>query len=144
MSMLESITQFIENRTTTLAWGVNLFSGFWPQDTPENAVLISEPTQSPGPPEFPDQASKMISVLTRSRNYRTGFELAMEVYDGLLGTTTIAGCGHNLPQIESGPEYLAMTIRAVGHPGYVGEDPKWVHNFSTNYIFEIEQAECGP
>lgn len=70
--------------------------------------------------------------------------MAQEVYDGVLGTKSRDGCGHNLPQVESGPEYLAMTIRATGHPGYVGQDPKWVHNFSFDLIFEIEKASCGP
>jgi len=141
-TMLESITQFIENKCPSLKWGKNLYCGFWPQNRDDHAVLISEVTPSPGPPEFPDQASKIVNILTRSSNYRTGFNLAQEVYDGVLGTESKDGCGHNLPQVESGPNYLAMTIRATGHPGYVGEDPKWIHNFSFDLIFEIEQATC--
>jgi hypothetical protein len=110
-------------------------------NAPDRCVLISEAGGAEVFPDLPDMANVMIQVITRSRSYAEASTDSWAVYQALHGEA-----GWNLPFAGpgSGADYLAMTIDAISTPQYIGQDANGRFEFSTNYIFRMEQASCGP
>lgn len=107
---------------------------------PPRCALISEAGGAETFPDLPDQANMMIQIVTRGRTYFEARDDAWVFYNALHGEA-----GWNLPNVGpgSGPDFLAMTIDAVTTPQYIGQDQNGRFEFSTNYIFRMEQASCG-
>lgn len=119
------------------AIGSTLQAGHRAQEAPVRHILVQE---TGGETNFycPDMANMMIMVLARAATYFEAREDAWAVYEALHGTA-----GWNLPNwTGTGPAYVAMTVEAVSVPQYIGVDENRRHEFSTNFIFRMEQGQC--
>ena len=134
--MFREIFTLIAN-LTGLAIGTTLQAGHWEQEKPVRCVLISESAGGSTVFECPDFAFFNIQALARAETYFEAREDAWLVFNALHGTS-----GWNMPNLESGPDYLAMTVEAIGLPAYLGRDDNRRHLFTCNYIFRCEEATC--
>ena len=107
---------------------------------PERCGLISEAGGGEVFPDLPDEADVIIQIVTRAKTYFQAREDAIVFYNALHGEA-----GWNLPNPGpgSGPDYLGITIDAIAYPQYIGQDQNGRFEFSTNYIFRMEEASCG-
>ena len=148
--------------------GVNLFAGHVPiknmlgVDIPvrylavlENAggavldnvggVVATIPPSDPADPNygcayFPKYVEKAVQLLNRAEDYFTAHDDAEELYEAFHQTA-----GWELPLVPpANRQYLACVVDAYGPPAPVGNpDEKGLYQFSTNYIWKIEEASCG-
>jgi hypothetical protein len=161
--MIREISKFIEDLGLGPPWviGTNMFAGRIPVKNfggvmvntltrylavLENAGGVTlqdiggDVTATPPSTEFPDYVEKAVQLLNRRDGYNTAYNDAKELYDALKATA-----GWNLPVVGAGPQYIACVIDAQGPPAPVelpGE--AGLFTFSTNYIWKIEEASCGP
>jgi len=170
--MIKEITTFIAQKSADVTWsitqtwtiGTNLFAGHVPVknalgvDIPvrylavlENAggavlenvggVVTSTPPSAPGDPTYwPKYIEKAVQLLNRAEDYFTAHDDAEELYEALHNTA-----GWELPLVPPvNRQYLACVVDAYGPPAPVGNpDEKGLFQFSTNYIWKIEEASCG-
>jgi len=134
--MFREIVTLISNLTGFTVGG-KLQAGHWEQDKPKRAVLISEPAGGETNFYSPDFAFFNIQALARAETYFQAREDIWTVFNALHGTA-----GWNMPNLESGPDYLAMTVEAIGLPAYLGRDDNRRHLFTCNIIFRCEEATC--
>jgi len=92
---------------------------------------------------FPKYIEKAIQLLNRARSYFVAHRDAEELYEAFHQTA-----GWKLPTVPppagTGRQYLACVVDAYGPPAPVGNpDEKGLFQFSTNYIWKIEEASCG-
>jgi len=134
--MFREIVTLISN-LTGFTIGTRLQAGHWEQDKPKRCVLISE--SAGGSTDFysPDFAFFNIQALSRAETYFQARDDAWAVFNALHGTS-----GWNMPNLESGPDYLAMTVEAIGLPAYLGVDDNRRHLFTCNFVFRVEEATC--
>ena len=137
--MLQEIATLICAQTG-LVLGTNLYAGHWPQDKPDQCVMVGE--SGGGEPNFycPDMANLNIQILNRSKTYFTGRSDAYSVYWAMHGSA-----GWNMPRLDglSGEDYLAWAVEAISLPASLGQDSNGRFLFSTNFIFRMEEASCG-
>lgn len=136
--MFKEICIFIQAQTS---FGVPYIqTGHRAQSAPDRCALISEAGGGETFPDLPDMADPIIQIVTRAKTYFEARADAMVFYNALHGEA-----GWNLPHAGggSGPDYLAMTIDAIAVPQYIGQDSNGRFEFSTNYIFRMEEASCG-
>lgn len=105
---------------------------------PPRCGLISEAGGGEVFGDLPDMADVVIMIITRGMTYFEAHDDAWVFYTALHGEA-----GWDMPVIGSGPAWLAMTIDAISPPQYIGQDVKGRFEFSTNYIFRMEQAHCS-
>ena len=132
--MLKEITKYIENNTT-LVIGTNLFAGHRPSNSPNTCVLVLETAGGLNDFYLTDYIEKNIQILTRARNYFTARSQAYTIHSLLHGKA-----GITLPIVVIGNEYLVDIINAVHIPQPIGQDDKGRYEFSTNYVFKIQNA----
>lgn len=130
--MIKEITKYIGDNSS-LVIGTNLFGGHRPPNAPNECVVILE--NAGGKPEYsiPDSVEKAIQILTRAATYFTARANAYALYAFLHGKS-----GITLPVITSGEEYLVNVIEAMNVPQPIGQDEKGLWEFSTNFIFRIQ------
>ena len=134
--MFREICTLIAN-LTGLTIGTTLQVGHRLQSAPVRHVVISESAGGSTVFECPDFAFFNIQALARAETYFDAREDAWLVFNALHGTS-----GWNMPNLESGPDYLAMTVEAIGLPAYMGVDDNKRHLFTCNFIFRCEEATC--
>jgi hypothetical protein len=133
--MIKEITKYIENNVTDLVIGQNLFAGFRASGAPDDSVLVAE--RSGGIPDFdlPDFLQKPIQILCRAGNYHNARASAQGIYELLHGKS-----GITLPVVVPGQGYYVDTITANAAPCCIGQDEKGLFEFSSNYIFRIQNV----
>ena len=122
---------------TGLAIGTTLQVGHRLQSAPVRHVVISESAGGSTVFQCPDFAFFNIQALARAATYFEARDDAWLVFNALHGTS-----GWNMPNLESGPDYLVMTVEAMGLPAYMGVDDNKRHLFTCNFIFRCEVATC--
>ena len=136
--MFKEICQFIADQTG-FHIGTTLQAGTRRQTAPERCILVAESGGGETNYYLPDQINVMIQVISRAKTYMAARADSWTVFNALHGEA-----GWNLPRLEgSGDDYLAMTIEALVSPQYIGQDENGLFEFSTNYIFRMEEASCG-
>ena len=136
--MLQDLLKYIEDNTS-LEVGVSLFYGYFPGktmadgDVQERATRAQE-TGGPEYPDLPDRTDVAIQFLSRAKEYQDAKDDSQEIHDFLHGLT-----GIKLPLYtgESGCNYVAMEIEAVGAPGYMEQDENSRHMFSLNIVVRV-------
>lgn len=131
--MIKEIAQYIENEADGFAIGTNLFPGHIPISIDGDATVIIETPAGEINFYLPDYQGKVINVVNRARAYLEAKESADNIFNALHGSA-----GVSLPVVDAGPEYLADVIQALNPPGYIGQDERGFHEFSTNYMFRIQ------
>ena len=124
---------------TGLTIGGDLQVGHRAQDAPERCTLIGE--AGGGETNFycPDMANLNIQAVCRAKTYFQARDDAWAIFNALHGTS-----GWNMPNVTgSGPDYLAMVVEAITTPQYIGQDENGRFEFSTNFIFRMEEGSCG-
>jgi len=170
--MIQEITTFIAQRSVawgfaqTWTIGTNLFAGTVPiknalgVDIPirylavlENAggavladvggVVTATPPSAPADGSYwPKYVEKAVQLLNRAEDYMTAHDDAEELYEAFHNTV-----GWNLPLVAppagTGRQYMVCVLDAYGPPAPVGNpDEKGLFQFSTNYIWKIEETSC--
>lgn len=136
--MFREIVQFIEGQTS-FTLGTDLFAGHRPQSAPDRCVLIAESGGGSAVASESDFAEYAVQALTRAKTYFEARTDCWEVYEAIHSTF-----GWELPNwTGSGVDYLVNSIYALAIPQYIGQDENGMYEFSVNFIFHIEQAECG-
>ena len=155
------------NITQTWTIGTNLFAGHVPVknfagvNIPirylavlENAggavlsdvggVVATIPPSNPTDPNYgctywPKYIEKAVQLLNRAESYFIARQDAEELYEAFHNTA-----GWNLgPVVGVARQYLAIVIDAYGPPAPVGNpDEKGLFQFSTNYVWKIEETSC--
>ena len=84
----------------------------------------------------------MIQIISRGKTYMNARDDAWEVFNALyaslpgsvlpLGSSTLPAVA---PAVQN---YEAMTITPLADPQYIGQDEKGWFEFSTNYIWRIQ------
>lgn len=144
--MLEEIAEFIEALGLGPPWvlGTSMFAGSLPIEKmggvapPVRCLVVLENAGGALVPEIPDRVDKAIQLWSRGAYFMQARDDAKQLFKALHGTA-----GWNL-QVGAGTNYLAMVIDGVSYPAPIeNPDEKGNFIFSTNYIFRIEEAECG-
>jgi len=135
--MIKTIAIKIEELTTSFTVGTNLLVGFRPSDAIDRCSTIYE-SGSGGHPELADRADAMIQIISRSTREPTGSieqarADACEIHDAIHGTF-----GWNMTPVAGEGTLKAMTIEKVSGPAYMGIDDKGRHEYSTNYLWRIQ------
>jgi len=134
--MLKEIAQFIENKTAFVI-GTTLQVAWRPDTAPDRCLLIAETGPAPGVFELPDRVDKMIMIKSRAVDYWDARADAVIIWELFNGTA-----GWQLPQVDGGTKYEAMTVDAISFPQYLGIDKAERHEFSTNYQFKLEDRDA--
>jgi hypothetical protein len=130
--MLPEIAIFIASKTTFVI-GTDLFYGFRRADDPDRCQVIQEPTGSPLIGQIKDRIDKTIQIISRAKEYQEASDDAWEIFNAIHGTF-----GWTLSGYLSAREYLCEVIEANSDPQYIGKDDNGRFEFSTNYIFKIQ------
>jgi len=171
--MIKEITTFIAQKSADVTWSItttwiigrNLFAGHIPVknvlgvDIPvqylavlENAggavlqnvggVVTATPPSAPTDLSsyWPKYIEKAVQLLNRAESYFVAHKDAEELYEAFHNTA-----GWKLPLVApANRQYLACVVDAYGPPAPVGNpDEKGLFQFSTNYVWKIEEASCG-
>ena len=141
---IREIAQWTEDNS---AWviGTTMFVGHLPLKTetgitpPNRCLTLLENTPGAVEGQLPDRKDKMIQYRNRSKSYSQAKADADALFDLMHGTH-----GWNLPELTPGVKLLAMTVDAMGTPAPV-ENPneEGFFVFSANYLWKIEDGECG-
>jgi len=125
--------------STLTGWtiGSDLQVGHRAQDAPERCRLVSEAGGGESNYYIPDSMNVNIQIITRAKTYMTARDDAWVAFEKLQGTA-----GWNMPNLASGPDYLAEVIEAIMTPQYIGQDANGLFEFSTNYIFRVREGSC--
>lgn len=146
--MINAIGKWIVGHSG-LPWilGENFFIGYLPLRTetfvkvPERVMVALERTPAAVSGYLPDFATKAVQIWNRARTYQEAKQDAEEIYQLLHGAA-----GWELPAYESGgPDFYAMVIDAIGTPAPIANpNENGLFEFSTNYVFQIEQDPTVP
>jgi len=126
------------------AWvlGRNLFVAYLPDKRadgtppPVRCCVVLERTPGGTVPDLPDWEEKAIQIWNRAEDYYTASVDAWCLYTALHGTA-----GWTLPATLGMPAQHCMVIAGVGSPAPIqNPDEKGYFEFSTNYIWSIENA----
>jgi hypothetical protein len=140
--MFKEICVFIANKTG-LTIGTTLQAGHREQTAPDRCTLIGEAGGGETNYYCPDMANLNIQALTRAKSYFQARDDAWVIYEALTNAGgTVPSAGWNMPNISSGPDYLAMVIEAITTPQYIGQDTNGRYEFSVNFIFRMEEGSC--
>jgi len=135
--MFREVCQLIEDLTGFTKVSGYLQVGHRVQDSPERCILVGESGGGETNPECPDMANINIQIISRAKTYFQARDDCWTCYTALHGTA-----GWNLPNLESGPDYLVMFIEALAIPQYIGQDENGLFEFSVNFIFRMEEGSC--
>lgn len=89
---------------------------------------------------WPKYIEKAVQLLNRAKSYFVAHRDAEQLYEAFHNTG-----GWKLPQVPpaAGRKYTAIVIDAYGPPVPIGNpDEKGLFQFSTNYIWKIEEGWC--
>ena len=107
-------------------------------------VVAKIPPSKPGNLDYdcaywPKYIEKAVQLLNRAGSYFIARQDAEELYEAFHNTG-----GWNLgPVVGVARQYLAIVIDAYGPPAPVGNpDEKGLFQFSTNYVWKIEETSC--
>lgn len=131
--MIKEIAAFIA-RKTSLVVGTTLQVGHRTQNAPDQCSAVLEAAGGGLYFDLPDRNDKNIQVLSRANSYFRARTEAREVFAAIHGTA-----GWTLTAVPPATQnYEAQTIEALADPQYIGQDDKGRYEFSTNYIFRIQ------
>ena len=135
--MIKTIATKIAELTASFTIGTNLLVGFRPLEAIDRCSVILESGPG-GYPELPDRADAMIQIISRSGKEPTGSIWdaradAHEIHDAIHGTF-----GWDMTPVAGEGTLKAMTVEKVSGPAYMGIDDKGRHEFSTNYLWRIQ------
>jgi len=112
------------------------------QDAPVRCIVVLESAGGALHYDLPDRVDKNIQVISRAKKYMDARDDAWEVFRALYGTLpgSVLPLGSmTMPAVPPATQdYEAMTITPLADPQYVGQDEKRRFQFSTNYIFRIQ------
>lgn len=135
--MIKEIGTFIAARAS-LAVGTTMQIGHRTPSSPDECSVVLESGGAALHFDLPDRVDKMIQVISRAKTYMTARDNAWTIFNALHGE---AGWTTDLTAIAPATQdYEAMTIEALADPQYIGQDDKDRYEFSTNYIFRIQNA----
>lgn len=131
--MIKEIAVFVASKTSFVV-GTTLQVGHRTQDAPDQCNIVLESAGGALHFDLPDRNDKMVQVISRAKTYLKARDDAREIFEALHGTAgwTLTAV---LPATQN---YKAMTIEALADPQYIGQDDKGRYEFSTNYIFRIQ------
>jgi hypothetical protein len=132
--VIKEIAEFIEDKTY-FDVGVDLFVGHRPQDAPDRCQVLLERSGGVLHFDLPDRVDLVVQVLSRGLTYFNARDDAYTIFNTIHGTA-----GWTLPTLTTGESYKAMTIEAQAAPQAIGQDDKGRYEFSTNYIFRVQNA----
>lgn len=131
--MIKEITAFIARKTSFIVGGT-LQVGHRTEDSPDQCNVVLESAGGALHFDLPDRNDKMIQVISRAETYLTARDDAREIFTAIHGTA-----GWTLTAVPPATQdYKAMTIEALADPQYIGQDDIGRFEFSTNYIFRIQ------
>jgi len=135
--MIKELTKYIDNNSSVLILGTNLFAGDIPTDS-EGKVTVVE-CLSPGirnsAPGQIDMGQTPFRIKTRGAVGEGWMDVratALIVFNILHGKMQVS-----LPVVSSGPTYLVNIT--CNDPYYMGKDEKTRHVFITNTLIYREQ-----
>ena len=112
-----------------LVLGGNVQVGFRAVDAPVRCHTILD---SGGPADFdlPYKRDMMIQIATRAATFFTARDDAWAIYTAIEGTSgwTIG------PLVSGGATYKIWAIAALAKPQYLGQDEKFNHEYTCNYL----------
>ncbi len=93
-------------------------------------------------PDLPDKLDKMIQVTSRAKTYIDALNDALTIFNALRGSV-VAGSGiplgiREILAVAPATQDYEAVIEALAGPQYIGQDEKGRYEFSTNYIFRIQ------
>ena len=139
--MIKEIGTFIAARAGLVVGGTTARAMHIGHRTPASPDRCSVALESAGGGlhfDLPDRVDKMIQVISRAMTYMDARDDAWAIFNALHGE---AGWKTDLTAIAPATQnYEAMTIEALADPQYIGQDDKDRYEFSTNYIFRIQNA----
>lgn len=135
--MIKEIGTFIAARAG-LAVGTTMQIGHRIPSSPDRCSVALESGGGGLHFDLSDRVDKMIQVISRAKTYMTARDDARTIFNALHGE---AGWKTGLTAIAPATQdYEAMTIEALSDPQYIGQDDKDRYEFSTNYIFRIQNV----
>jgi len=135
--MIKEIGTFIAARAG-FAVGTTMQIGHRTDSSPDRCGVALESAGGGLHFDLPDRVDKMIQVISRATTYMDARDDAWTIFNALHGE---AGWKTDLTAIAPATQnYEAMTIEALTDPQYIGQDDKDRYEFSTNYIFRIQNA----
>ncbi len=140
--MIKEISKFIADESGFVL-GDTLQATHRTDDSPDRCSVVLESVGAGIYYDLPDKLDKMIQVISRAETYIDAGDDALVIFNALCGSV-VAGSGIPLGTREilavapATQDYLAMTIEALADPQYTGQDEKGRYEFSTNYIFRIQ------
>lgn len=140
--MIKEISKFIADESGFVL-GDTLQATHRTDDSPDRCSVVLESVGAGIYYDLPDKVDKMIQVISRANTYIDANNDAIVIFKALCGSA-VAGSGIPLGSREisavapATQDYEAMTIEALAGPQYSGQDEKGRYEFSTNYIFRIQ------
>ncbi len=131
--MIREIAQHLENETS-VEIGSTLFVGWRPLSAPVACTVLLERVPPRENAMLAGRVEYPVQFLTRAADYYGGRDQAYELYNKVHGAHR---AGFDLPILTSGEAYRVAVVDGLA-PGYIGQDEKGNHEFSTNLVFRIE------
>lgn len=141
--MIKEISKFIADESG-FTLGTTLQATRRTDASPDRCNVVLESGGSTVYYDLPDRVDKMIQVISRAKTYEDARDDAWTIYKALfpnltddslpLGSMTLSAIA---PATQ---DYEAMTIEPLADPQYIGQDDKGRYEFSTNYLFRIQNV----
>lgn len=127
--MIKGFTDWLATQTG-LTRDVNLFAGWRDENAPDACTVVLERTPAPVSTEGADVVQKPLQIITRAGSYFAARDQASAIADALINQCGIALTGFDINSI-------------VGNrPGYIGQDVRARHEFSTNIVVRVRTKEA--
>ena len=137
--MIREISKFIADRSGFTV-GDTLQVAHRPPSAPHRCSVVLESVGGGLYADLRDRIDKMIQVISRAKTYMDARDEARTIFNKLHHDDDSHGSwliDHVDPATQ---DYRAMTIDALADPQYIGQDNKRRYEFSTNYIFRMQNV----
>ena len=138
--MIKEIAVFIATESGFIL-GDTLQVAHRTDDSPDQCSVVLESVGAGIHPDLPDKLDKMIQVISRAETYMDALDDALVIFNALCGSVAGSelplGIREILAVAPATQDYEAV-IEALAGPQYIGQDEKGRYEFSTNYIFRIQ------
>lgn len=115
--------------------GIDIFACQWNVETPDNAILVSE-ASGKADALLGDKKEIDIQITVRDPDLHTARDLALSCYDFMKQVWNT-----NLPQVDSGPEYIIQTSENLSLPSLLMQDEKERYLFVLHTLLRVCEVQ---
>lgn len=132
--MIRALTTYLEGKVPGYKLGTNLFTGSWPVDAPDNAVLICKSTGAPTDSDVINERTLFVQIRARAASH-----FAAEEACDLFFNTLIARSNVGVALTRKGLSWWLHGPSDGLDPQYLGQDALGRFEYSSRVTLKLRK-----